>query len=74
MIYNETLNVSFSDYKCGFCTLYVVLFVVFLITVVIIRSAFIYFHWCLKKYIAQWYLKENDVCIKFGPGTQTTIY
>ena len=31
MIYNETLNVSLSDYKCGSCTLCVVLFVVFLV-------------------------------------------
>ena len=44
MIYNETLNVSLSDYKCGSCTLYIVLFVVFLITSVIISSVFIYFH------------------------------
>ena len=45
MIYNETLNVSLSDYKCGSCTLYIGLFVVFLLTSVIISAVFIYFHW-----------------------------
>ena len=50
MIYNETLNVSLSNYKCGFCTLYVALFVVILVIGVIIASAFIYSHWYLKKY------------------------
>ena len=49
MIYNETSNVSLSDYKCGSCALYIVLFVVFLIASVIISSTFIYFHWYLKK-------------------------
>ena len=29
MIYNETLNVSLSDYKCNFCTPCMALFVVF---------------------------------------------
>ena len=35
MIYNETLNtIPLNDYKnvCGYCTLYIVLFVVFLVT------------------------------------------
>ena len=37
-IYNETVNVSLSDYKCGSCTVYIVLFV---IRSVIISAVFI---------------------------------
>ena len=74
MIYNETLNVSLSDYKCGSCTLYIVLFVVFLVTSVIISAVFIYFHWYLKKSNDQLYLAKDNVRIKFNPSTQTTIY
>ena len=48
MIYNETINVSSSDYKCGSCTLYIVLFVVFLVTSVIINAVFVYFYWYSK--------------------------
>ena len=43
-IYNKTLNVSLSDYKRGSCTLYIVLFIVFLVTSAIISDAFIYFY------------------------------
>ena len=51
-IYNETLrtislNDSLSD--CVSCTPYIVLFVVFLATSVIIGSVFLYFYWCLKE-------------------------
>ena len=42
-VYNETLS---SD--CTSCTLYVVLFAVFLTTSIVISSAFIYFYWCQK--------------------------
>ena len=45
MIFNETLNVSLSDYKCGSCTLYIALFVVYLVTSTIISTVFIYFYW-----------------------------
>ena len=69
MIYNGTLNVSLSDYKCGSCTLYIVLFVVFLVTIVIISNIFIYFYWYLENSNAQVYLKRDDVRIKFNPGT-----
>ena len=31
------------------CMVYIVLFVIFLITSIYICSVFIYFHWCLKK-------------------------
>ena len=55
MIYNENLDVkSLNDYKCGSCTLYIVLFVVFLVTSVI-SSVFIYFYWCSKKIITNAY-------------------
>ena len=47
-IYNKTLNVTSSN-DCASCTLYVVLFVVFLSTSVIISRAFVYFHWYKKK-------------------------
>ena len=59
MIYNETVNVSLSDYKCGPC---------------IISAVFIYFHWYLKESNDQLYLKKDTVCVKFKPSTQTTIY
>ena len=36
MIYNETLNVSLSDYKCNSCTPYMALFVVFLVTILVV--------------------------------------
>ena len=44
MIYNDYGNV------CNSCTIYIVLFVIFLITSISISGAFIYFHWYLKKY------------------------
>ena len=51
-IYNETLNVipldTISSNDCASCTLYVVLFAVFLTTSVIIGSGFIYFYWYKK--------------------------
>ena len=52
-IYNETLNVipldTISSNDCASCTLYVVLFGVFLTTSVIIGCSFVYFYWYLKK-------------------------
>ena len=47
MICNGTLN----DYGnvCNSCTLYIVLFIIFLIISRSISSEFIYFHWNLKK-------------------------
>ena len=64
MIYNETLNVSLSDYKCNSSTLYIVLLVIFLVRSIVISTVFIYFL-C--------YLKKDNVRIKFYPCTQTTI-
>ena len=52
MLYNETLNViPLNVYKkvCSSCMVYIVLFVVVLITSICICCAFIYFHWYLKK-------------------------
>ena len=46
-IYNETLNVTLLN-ECISCTLYVVLFAVFLSTSIIIGSAFVYFYWHKK--------------------------
>ena len=48
MIYNKTLNVSLSDDKCSSCTLYIVLFVVFLVTNTVISTVFVYFYWYSK--------------------------
>ena len=67
MLYNETLDViSLNDYKkvCNSYTIYIVLLAVFFITRICISSVFIYFHW---------YLKKDNVRIKFYPCTQTTI-
>ena len=64
MIYNETLNaIPLNDYKkvCGSCTLYIVLFVVFLLTSIVISSVFIYFYWYSKKTLEM-------------PITETIIY
>ena len=58
MIYNEILNtISLNDCKnvCGSCTLYIVLFVVFLVTSTVISSVFIYFYWYSGKNITNFY-------------------
>ena len=47
MIYNDTLNVCKKVCKSG--TMDIVLFAIFLIISISISSAFIYFHWYLKK-------------------------
>ena len=54
IIYNGTLNaIALDDYGsvCNSCPIYILLFVIFLITSIIISNAFIYFHWYLKKII-----------------------
>ena len=51
-IYNETLStILLNDLSSDsvFCTPYVVLFAVFLVTGVIISSVFLYFYWYSKK-------------------------
>ena len=58
MIYNETLNaIPLNDYKnvFGFCTPYIVLFAVFLVTSKVISTVLIYFYWHLKKTITNVY-------------------
>ena len=52
MIYNETLNVSLSDYKCNACTLYIVLLVVFLVTSIAI-ALFLFIFIGIQKGILQ---------------------
>ena len=51
MLYNETLDIiSSSDNKTSdSCIIYIVLFVIFLITNICICCIFIYFHWYFKK-------------------------
>ena len=54
MFYNETLDViPLNVYKkvCSSCMVYIVLFVVFLITSISTCCVFIYFYWYLKKII-----------------------
>ena len=46
-IYNETLIIIPSD-ECASCTLYIVLYAVFLTTSIIIGSSVIYFYWYKK--------------------------
>ena len=67
MIYNETLNaITLNDYKnvCNSCTIYIVLFGIFLIISISI-NVFICFHW---------YLKKDNIRVKFNTNTQATIY
>ena len=69
-LYNETLDITplntiSSDVYVS-CTLYVVLFTVFLTTSVIIGGVFLYFHWYSQKDIVRKYLK-NKASIKFNP-------
>ena len=47
-VYNETLNATIQSDDCASCTIYVVLFAVFLTTSVIISGAFVCFY-CYKK-------------------------
>ena len=70
-IYNKTFTVTSSN-DCTSCTLYVVLFAVFLTTSVVISGVFVYY-WYLKKN-AQLNPEKNTVRVKFNPHTQTTIY
>ena len=50
---------------CISCIIYILLCVMFLIRSIGISSVFIYFHW---------YLKKNNIYVKFNTNTQTTIY
>ena len=65
MIYIGTLN----DYKkvCSSCTIYIVLFAIFLIKSTIISSAFTYFHWYLKR-------SYVNTVTNINVNTETVIY
>ena len=65
-IHNEILNTIPSDD----CTLYVVLFAVFLTTSVITGSSFIYFHWFKKN--KQLDLMKDVLHVKYS-ATETLI-
>ena len=69
-IYNESLNTIPSN-DCASCTLYVVLFAVFLTASVIISSSFIYFYWYKKN--NQLNLKKDVPNVKYSK-TETLIY
>ena len=64
---NETIDIiplnaiQLNVYKkvCNSCVVYIVLFVVFLITTICISSVFIYFYW---------YLKKDNISTKFSVG------
>ena len=65
IIYNYTLN----DYEnvCNTCTIYIVLFVIFLIISIKISRVFIYFNWYLKK-------GNTNVVTNINAYTETVIY
>ena len=68
MLHNETLDlISLNNYKkvCSSCTIYIVLFVIFLVIRIVISGVFVYFYW---------YSKKDNFKVKFNPDTQTTIY
>ena len=70
-IYNETLNVTSSN-DCASCTVYVVLFAVFLVTSIIIGGVFVYFYWYSEKN-NQLGLKKDAPNVKYS-ATETIIY
>ena len=65
MIYNGTLNaIPLNDYKkvCNSCTLYIVLFAIFLIISTTISIVFIYFPWYLKEVtLKQYFIECNSI-------------
>ena len=68
-IYNKTLTVTSSN-DCASCTLYVVLFAVFLSMSVIISGACVYFHWYKNKQLDL----KTDVPDAECSKTETLIY
>ena len=70
-ICNKILTVTSSN-DCASCTLYIVLFAVFLSTSVIISGTFVYFYWCKNN--VQLKQEKNTVHVKFNPHAQTTTY
>ena len=69
-IYNETLN-TISSNDCASCTVYDVLFVVFLTTSVIISGALVYFYWYEKN--KQLNLRKDVPDVKYSV-TETMTY
>ena len=63
-IYNETLSVTSSN-GCASCTVYVVLFVVFLLLCLITSGVFVYFYWYKGSNT-----EKNNVRITFNPRSQ----
>ena len=68
-IYNKTLTVTSSN-DCVSCTPYVVLFVVFLSTSIVISDAFVYFYWYKNKQLD---LKKDVPDAQYSK-TETLIY
>ena len=65
---NEMISVTLNNYGnvCNSCTIYIVLFAIAFLIIITVSSAFIYFHWHLKK--------SNTGVININPGTETVIY
>ena len=61
------ISVNLNDYKNVYysCTVYTVLFAVFLIIIINISGVFIFFYWYLKK--------NNTGVVNITPSTETTI-
>ena len=57
-------NENENKHKCSSCTVYIVLFSIFLIINVGIVTCYVY---------SQWYLKKDIQRVKFNTRTQTTI-
>ena len=62
-IYNEI-----SSKDCAYCTVYIVLFVQFLLLCLIISSVFVYFYWHKRSDT-----EKNGVRIRFNPKTQVNV-
>ena len=63
-IYNEALNVTSSN-DCASCTVYAVLFLVFLLLCLITSGVFVYFYWYKRSNT-----EKNDSCITFSLRTR----
>ena len=60
-----SVALNYHERACGSCTIYIVLFVVAILMIIVISSAFIYFHW---------YLKKSNTGININPDTEAVIY
>ena len=58
------VEIHLTESKHNSCTLHIVLFSLIFTVNIRIGSYFLYFHW---------YLKGDDVCVKFGTCTQTAM-